>query len=467
MAVNLNIFNALHVAKQGMAAGQAGLSVTGQNVANVNTEGYTRRRLLTSAAPGQPFGGGVEIDGVKRYKDTFASSRLIEEQTLLGNANQRAEILTNVSDLFNDLDDNALGAALDNFFGSIRVLQSTPTDATARQEVLARGEELANTFNRISSAIESVRENTDNLLRASAAEINIRTDEIARINDEISIGMIQGVDVSDLCDNRDQLVLEIAEHVKVSVVESDDGQITLFLEGGTPLVEGRTQSELQVSASAAPGTARVEYLSSNGQVSDITNTIKEGSMGGTLEVRDTILPGLADDVDQLAYDLAGAFNIQHRLGVGLDGSGPLDFFTPVPASSAGFANQIALDPTVDGNPDAVAAALNLANLPGGNGNALALAALADQDLAATSTQTFNEAYATLVGEAGVETRRANDEAAMRETAIAHIETIRDSSAGVSLDEEMTNLIQYQRAYQASARVLSVISETIQALINLR
>ncbi len=467
MTVNLNIFNTLHVAKQGMSAGQAGLSVTGQNVANVNTDGYSRRRLLLTSTPGSPFGGGVDIDGVKRYTDRFAASRLISEQTLLGNAHQRAEILTHVSDLFNDLDDNALGAAMDNFFGAIRVLQSTPTDATARQEVLARGEELANTFNRISRDIEAVRENTDNLLRSSAGEINVRTEEIAKLNEEISIGQIQGADVSDLLDHRDQLVLEIAEYMEVSVVESDDQQITLFLEAGTPLVEGKTQSLLQVSASAAPGSARVEYVSSNGQVSDITNTIEGGAMGGTLEVRDTILPGLADDLDQLAYDLVDAFNIQHALGVGLDGGGPRDFFAPLTGGVAGAANAIELDPAVDGNPNAIAAALNAGDLPGDNRNALALAALADQNKAGGGVQTFNEAYATLVGEAGVATRRANDEYTMRETAIAHIKMIRDSTSGVSLDEEMINLIQYQRAYQASARVLSAVDESIQTLINLR
>ncbi len=466
MGISFNIFNNLNTAKEGMAAGQAGLSVTGQNVANVNTDGYTRRHLVLTPRPGQPFGGGVEIDGVKRYTDEFANLRLISEETLLGNAEARSEILTHVSDLFNDLDDTALGSAIDDFFGAIRVLESTPTDATARQEVLARGEELANTFNRISADIESVRQNADDLLRSSVAEINIRTETIAHLNQEIGLGLVQGVDVSDLLDQRDQLVREIAEHVDISVLEDSKQQITLMLEGGVPLVDGQNQSLLQVPGSAAPGSATIEYVAINGQVSDITSIIEGGSMGGVIDVRDNLLPSYTADLDQLAYDFATEFNTQHAAGVGLDGVGARNFFTNLGAV-AGSAGLIALNAAVDGIPEAVAAAQNLAGLPGDNRNALALAALAEQALAGGGTQTFMEAYATIVGEVGVETRRANDEASMRDTAIAHIETIRDSSAGVSLDEEMTKLIQYQRSYQASARVLSVIDSIIETLINLR
>ncbi|MCP4679839.1 MAG: flagellar hook-associated protein FlgK [Deltaproteobacteria bacterium] len=466
MAVRFNIFDSLYTAKLGMNAGQAGLSVTGQNVANVNTDGYTRRQLILAPRRGLPFGGGVTIEGVKRYSDQFATSRLIEEENLLGNAKQRAEILTHVSDLFNDLDDTGIGATLDNFFGAWRVLESNPTDATARQEILARGEELCNTFNRVSNEIETVRQNTDSLLRAAVTEINVRTEEIAKLNDQIVMDVVQEVDISDLLDQRDQLVIEIAEYVDVTAIENDAQQITLFMEGGTPLVDGKNQSLLRVPTSAAPGAAPIEYVAINGQVSDVTSIIEGGAIGGVLEVRDTLLPSFATDLDQVAYDLATAVNTQHALGVGMDGLGGRDFFVTIGAP-AGAANVIALNAAVVGDPDAVAAALNAASLPGDNRNALAIADLPDQNLAGGGTQTFNEAYSTLVGEVGVATRRANDESSMRQTAIEHVKTIRDSAAGVSLDEEMTNLIQYQRAYQASARVLSVIDNMIENIIQLR
>lgn len=466
MRMTFNIFGTLNTAKLGMFAQQAGLSVTGQNVANINTEGYSRRRLLLSSVGGPPTGGGgVEVDGIRRYTDQFATDRLIKEETLRGNAQQRSMILSHVSEMFNDLSDTALGAAMDNYFGSLRLLQSSPSDATVRQEVLARGEELSDTFNRIAGELEGVQINMDNLLRASAEEVNVRTERLVEINRQVSLSALGDGDLSDLLDERDQLVREIAGHANIHGVVDDKNQLTLFLEGGLPLVEGMNLSKLRVLTSATPGSARVEYVASNGQVSDITDRIQGGAMGGTLYVRDVQVPAYNASFDQLAYDMVTAINAQHQAGFGLDGVNGRNFFTPIGAI-AGAARNMAVDAAVASNPDAVAAAEDPLFLPGDNRNALALAALADSSVASGGTMTFNEAYSTLVGQVGVAARRAADESTLRDTSIKHIEDIRDEAGGVSLDEEMTNLIQFQRAYQASARVLGVVDQLIQTILGL-
>jgi flagellar hook-associated protein 1 FlgK len=464
-----NVFGTLNIARQGMMVSQIGLDLTGHNTANVNTEGYSRRQMVVASRM-QILGGGAEFQSIRRYTDQFATERLIHEETLRGFAEQKGNILSHVSDLFNDLEDTGLGSALDAFYGAFRLLESNPSDLTVRQEVIARTEELAQAFNRISTELETVRENTDNLLRASAAEINVRSEEIAQLNSDIVMAKMQNKDTSDIMDRREQLVREMAEHADITFIENDNGQITVFLEGGLPVVEGINYSRLQVLDSAVPGGARVEYVTESGQISDITSSIEGGSMGGTLETRDVILPSLASDLDQLAYDITQAYNAVHSAGVGLDDpTGVLsrNLFVPL-GSAANAAANIAIDPAVDGNPEAIAAAWNGAtiSLPGDNRNALDLAALADQDLANGGTQTFNEAYATLVGEVGVATRRAEAESEMRSASITRIEAIRDSESGVSLDEEMTNLVQYQRAYQASARVLNAITTVLDTIINL-
>ena len=462
----VNVFSTLNIARQGMMVSQIGLDLTGHNTANVNTEGYSRRRMEIASRM-QILGGGAEFQGIKRYTDQFATERLIHEQSLMGFAEQKGNILSHVSDLFNDLEETGLGSALDAFYGSFRLLESNPSDLTVRQEVIARTEELAQAFNRISTELETVRENTDNLLRASAAEINVRVEEIAQLNSEVVLAKTQNKDTSDIMDRREQLVREMSEHADISFIENDNGQITVFLEGGMPLVEGLTYSKLQVLDSAVPGGARVEYVTQNGQVTDITDRIDGGSMGGTLETRDVILPSLAADLDQLAYDITQAYNSVHSAGVGLDGATGRNLFVAL-AGPANAAANMAIDPAVDGNAEAIAAAANVVplSLPGDNRNALALAALADQNLASGGTQTFNEAYSTLVGEVGVATRRAEAETEMRSASITRIEAIKDSESGVSLDEEMTNLIQYQRAYQASARVLNTITTVLDTIINL-
>ncbi len=466
MPIVFNIFGTMNTAKTGMFSQQAGLSVTGHNVSNVSTEGFSRRRLVTSSVGGPPTGGGgVSIDGIHRYTDIFATQRLVQEETLKGSADRRSTVLSHVAELFNDLEGTALGDRLDAFFGAVRQLQSSPSETTVRQEMLARGDELAAAFNRISSELTNVRVNMDNILKSSAAEVNIRTEKIAQINADITKQHLADGDVSDMLDQREQLIREVAEHVQVHYITNDKNQVTLFLEGGIPLVEGIRHSTLRVQDTAAPGASEIEYITPSGQVSVITDKIEGGAMGGTLNVRDQLVPQFASDVDQLAYDFVTTFNAQHAAGFGLDGAGGRDFFAPL-ASATNAAALIRLDAAVDGSPEAVAAAQDPALLPGDNRNALELAALADGLNAAGGTMTYNESYATIVGEVGVEARRAADEISLRQTSIKHIEDLKDSAVGVSLDEEMTNLIQYQRAYQASARVLNTVDSIIQTILGL-
>ncbi len=464
---SINIFSTLHIAKTGMTAQQGGLNVTSQNVANVNTAGYTRQRIVLSSVAGDALGnGGVAISGIKRYVDEFANARYVQESSLAGSSNQQASLLTHVSTIFNDLQDSGIGSAIDNFFGSLRQLQGSPEYATVRHEVLARGAELASAFNRSHQHIETLRYNIDSILSSSAAEVNTRVEQISTINHEIRLAKAQGVNHASLLDQRDQLVREIAEHVTVSTLLTEDGGMTVFLEGGLPLVEGGNISRLEVSEGAAPGSATITYVSSNGSTAEVTNRLKSGKMGGALNVRDNILPKFTSELDQLAYDIITAVNAQHSAGFGLDGVGGRNFFLQ-PAAVEGAALQMSLDPSMVGNSDAVAAAEDPTMTPGDNRNALALAALADMNLAGGNTRTFDKAYATFMGTLGVETRNAIDQSAMRANSLAHIEMMKDSQAGVSIDEEMTNLIQYQRAYQASSRVLSVVDEVIGTLLDLR
>lgn len=458
-----NIIGNLHIARQSLMSQQVGLNVVGQNVANVNTEGYTRKRLLLEA---QGNWGGVDVQGLKRYTDEFANARLIDETSTLGFFKQQSEILEHVSDLFNDLQDTGLGSALDNFFGAMRTLESNPSDLTSRMEVLVRGEELSETFNRVSSEMEGVRRSLDDLLRVSASEVNSRVEEIAELNQQISMALALGHDASDNQDTRDRLILEISEHVKVNHIENSDGQVTVFLEAGMPLVEGSTFSTLYVSPTAAPGSAQVEYVSPNGASTNVTGRLSSARMGAIVELRDTIIPGYESELDQLAYDIVDAYNTQHQLGFGLDAVGGRDFFQDLGGVVANAAANMSLSADVDGVPENVAAAGAATGAAGDNENAIALANLPEQLLTVGGTLTFNEAYGNLVGSVGVDARRANDSTRVTENTIANVETIRDSASGVALDEELTYMLAYQRAYQASARVVNTTDDMIQVILGL-
>jgi flagellar hook-associated protein 1 len=460
--MGLSIYSTLFVARKGLMAQQVGLSVTGQNITNVNTEGYTRRQAVLTASPDS---GGVDVAGFRRYVDEFSNRRLVAEKSVLGFSEQRSSILSQVGELFNDLENTGLGTALDDFFGGLTLLESSPDDLTVRQQALAFGANVASTFNRISSDLTEVKRGIDDLLRASVSEINQCSDQIASLNKDIRLGVANGDDVSDLEDSRDRLISQMSEQADITYVEGDDHQITVYLEGGMPLVDGTNVSHLSVSTSAAPGAAPIEYISSNGTVSDITAMIKDGALGGALQARDDEIPAYLQELDQLAYDFATAVNAQHSAGYGLDGVGGRNFFEPL-ASPINAAAAIAISADVDGDPYAIAAAGDPAGAPGDNTNAIALSELSDQLLAYGGTMTVAEAYSTLVGEVGVAIQTAADSVAMRETSISSIESIRDSQAGVALDEELTNMIAFQRAYQASARVVSTVDTLLQTILGM-
>jgi flagellar hook-associated protein 1 len=459
-----SILGTLNTAKQGMMVSQAGISITGQNAANVDTDGYSRKRIV-SVAQSTNLGGGVSVANIRRYTDEFATTRLIQERVAQGYAKNSSGILSQICDLFNDLHEDGLGSALDNFYSSIELLETSPKDLTVRQEVIACAEELASAFNRISAAIESVRSNTDNLLKSTAEEVNTRTAELQTLNKEIVLSTAAGNDISDLLDRREQLLVELSDYASISYIETDNNQITVFLEDGLPLVEGNNRCVLEVQESAAPGASRVFYVTEGGVSTDITASLDDGALGGILDTRDNVIPNWMDDLDQLAYDIVTAYNAVHSAGVGLDGSTGLDLFTAL-GSATNAAALMEVSSSVVNNPEAIAAAQDITLLPGDNTNALALADLTEQDLAAGGTQTFNEAYSTIVGEVGLAANRAAAEVETRASSIDRIEEIRDSESAVSLDEEMTSLIQYQRAYQASARVLNVITEVLDTILAL-
>ena len=460
--MTLSINGTLFIARKGMMAQQVALAITGQNITNVNTEAYTRRAAVLTAAANN---GGVEVTGFKRYVDEFSNRRLVAENGVLGHADEKQTVLAQVGDLFNDLEDTGLGTALDDFFGSLTLLESSPDDLTVRQQVLAYGANVAATFNRMSSELTEVKRGVDDLLRASVSEINRCSDQIASLNKDIRLGVAESQDVSDLEDQRDQLIQQMSKQADVSYIVNDDHTVAVYLEGGMPLVDGTNVSHLEVSTSAAPGAAPINYVSSNGAVSDVTSTIKGGALGGALEARDVDVPAYLAELDQLAYDFSTAVNAQHQAGYGLDGVGSRNFFDPL-ATATGAAATLSISADVDGDPYAIAAATDPAGVPGDNTNAIALSQLADQLVAKGGTMTVGEAYATIVGEVGVSIQTATDSVSMRKSTISSIETIRDSQAGVSLDEELTNMIAFQRAYQASSRVVSTVDELLKTVIGM-
>lgn len=445
-------------ARDALSAQSFGIGVTGQNVTNVNTTGYVRRDANLATR----VGGGVVAVGIRRAADQFLDRRWFAATGASGSASEREGQLSGVESLFADAQGTGLGDAISGVFDAFQTLSQNPSDPTARQGVLDKAAHLTTRLNDTANAIAERRQELLQKAQAAVAEVNAKASEVAQLNRQIAAAEARGEDASDLIDQRNQLILGISSLVDVRTFQDGNGDPVLQA-AGTTLVEGDVAATFSLDL-AADGSLRLWAQSSGPPATEVTAGLSGGKLAGLKEVRDTDLVELGDRVDQLAWDVASAINTTHAAGFGLDGVGGRVLFA-LPPSASGAARQIAVDPTLLGHPDRVAASSSAATVPGGSDNAVALAGLADDLVASGGTRTASEAWADVVGDFGTRLARARDTAETRSGVLAQTEAMRQSESGVSLDEEMVNLTKFQHAYDASAKVLATVDELMRELID--
>ncbi len=454
----------LGVGRTGLVTHTLGSGMASHGASNVATPGFSRRALeLAGIAPPPRHGGGVQALGIRRVIDPFVERRLLGARADAGFATRRAMALGTLDRVLSD--DAGLGAALDAFETAVADLAAYPGDRAARTQMLARAEGLATAFRSAATEIRLGVEEADQRIEMEVREVSGALEEIARLGEEIAKSEVRGEEASDLRDHRDELVRQVADRVPVTVVTHPDGRMSLLLKGGLPLVSPDGASPLQTVRDPVTGRVRIERVTA-GAAQDVTNSVTSGSIGGLLAARDGALADARADLDQLAFDVASAYNAVHAAGFGLDGVAGRDLFAP-PAAAAGAAEAMAVSAAVAGNPDAIGASLDPLALPGDNRNALALAALADAPIAGGATRTVQGALADLLAEAGSAIRAATEGAGRADAVLAQTQALRDSVSGVSLDEQMLDLMQYQRAYQASLRVIEVADQMLEDLLALK
>ncbi len=459
------LFDILGVGHRGLVAGRFSMNVASQNISNVNTPGYTRRTsLLGPVIPPPPGGGGVNVEGVHRFVNKYVEGRLLlgigakEEAEVVLMPLRRAQAVIGSEDGGTDP-----LSELQELFGSIRRLQVAPQDGALRLEVLNSARSLADRLNAAAKGVEDAQNEADQHVRDYVREASDLMHKIAELN--AKIGGSTWEQVPDLRDRRNMYLQRLAKIMDIRVVEDDLGKVTVIGSGGINLVQGEVTGDLE-AVTGSNGFAEVHFVDTNGSHHDITGAIRGGAMGGLLDLRDDTLPDMMSQLDQFAYDVATAFNGVHSSGFGLDGVTGRDLFLQ-PATVQGAARAIAIDPAVDGNPDAVAAAQDPAALPGDNSNLLALSALEEQTVANGGTNTLLEAYSRIVGHVGTEVENVQREQEVRDDHLAQLESMRDEVSGVSIDEELVDMTKYQKAYEASARVIQTANQMLDTLLNLK
>ncbi|MFZ0954993.1 MAG: flagellar hook-associated protein FlgK [Candidatus Sulfotelmatobacter sp.] len=446
----------LAIALSALDAEQGALAATTNNVANVNTPGYSREvPVLSTNDPvvigSQTYGSGVNLQSIESIRDPILESRIQQETQTQGQLNALVSALQQTQVNFTS-GTGDIGTAISNFFDSVNQLSTSPTDLSARQGVITAADNLATAFNVTANNLTAQRTSLDQSVVQTVGQVNQLSQQIAKLNGQISNLENAGESAGTFVDQRTQLIDQLSGLVNVSVIPTDN-TLTLTTANGSVLVAGQQSYQLETQNSVSG----VQHIYA--QNVDITNSITSGQLGGLLNARDEQIPALQTQLDTLASSLANAVNGVQAAGFDLNGNAGTNLFNPPPAGGAGAAASLSVAIT---DPSLIAASSD--GTAGSNGNAESLYALSSASIIAGQTPT--NYYSGIVFNVGNATANATAEQNASSQVLQQLNDQRSTLSGVSLDEEAANMVQYQQAYSASAQVVTTINDMMYTVINM-
>lgn len=456
----LGLTAGLEVARKALSSYQLALTVYGNNVANVDTPGYSRRTLLLSEGEGHKIpagriGLGVDPVTIRRMRDSFLDDAYRRQSTSLGMYESLEQTLAEVEMVFGEPGDSGLGTVLNEFWDSWQDLANEPESQTVRTLVKDKARVLARVLHQMDRSLVNQVQALDTEVEAYVHEVNGMAAAIADYNAKIVASEASGHEATDLRDQRDLLVDQLSEVVDVSVYQRDDGSISVMM-GSEALVERADFVELSVASVSRDGIAVKEI-----RLGEIRRAISPagGKLGGVIRSRDEILPKYRANLNEIARSVVESVNMVHRSGYALDGTSGRDFFDPTGVT----AETIDVSAIILGDVSLIAASSD--GSVGNGDSALGIAALRHAPITADGS-TLDDYYASVVGSLGIESETASINREREELLVLEIENRRESVKGVSIDEEMTNLIAAQHAYEAAAKVISIVDEMMDTVLSM-
>ncbi|MEK4522930.1 flagellar hook-associated protein FlgK [Psychrobacillus sp. FSL W7-1457] len=497
-------FMGLEASKRGLFTQQSALYTTGHNISNANTLGYSRQRVNMEATLGYPgtglnapktaghIGTGVQAHSVQRIRDNFIDRQYQQETTKLGYWESRSNAISQIEDIVTEPSDFGLNAALDQFWSSLHDLSGSPENAATRKVVIQRALHVADSFNYTHKQLSDIQGNVGNEIKVSTDKINSMLKQIASINEQIQAIEPNGYMPNDLYDARDTLIDELAQYFPVETERVASGGNALAIAEGSLTVSLKLKDGTKVELVKGKDFSQLETLDTSNKKldgTDLTAGFKEikitglGSQTITYEQLDPSKGKLVSLIDSFGHgnpptgyfpetldklnDMANAFikefNEVHKKGYTLAEENTLsttnqEFFTGVGAAGIDVREDIINNPNLIAASDAVGEV--------GNGkNAIKLANMKFNKLTDLDGATVQSFYQGVIGKLGVDGEQANRLTTNAGTILLTVANNRASVSSVSLDEEMTNMITFQQAYNANARMITVIDETLDKIIN--
>ncbi len=557
-----DIYGVLSIGSKALLTQQKGISVTGNNIANVNTPGYSRQKLmLENETPLQssigPMGTGVEAVSIERVYDRFLGIQINNESENLGRWEAEKDGLELAEIIFDESGDFGLNKSLSDFWGAWQNLTNDASGYNERVVLQARSEVMTGNFNRIYSDLQKAQKGLDASIEGAVTEINQFSQQLADLNDKIMGIEANGQSANDYRDQRELAIKELAELIDINTVEDASGQVTVSVGAGLSLVENNTSHNLSTQVNDF-GFRDVVWIDAEGSAINISGNIDNGKLKGWLEARDVDIRSYRRQLDTLAESLMEQVNNLHQAGYGLDGSTGTDFFAGLATASGNMdslltitaepggtgniritlvgggtagaetvttdsasgdiqiaiedgvstAGQIAaalqahsgintvlaaapgtawdlaagtdsavlaggcsaetiqVNAAISNNFELIAASSTSAGIPGNNEQAIAIANSQHALTMNGNSSTFEDYYNSLVSKVGGDLQNADAYYTHQSNMVVQLENRRESISGVSLDEEMINLIKFQSAYDAAAKLISTADELLQTLLNM-
>lgn len=462
----MSVLGVFETGKSALFAYQKAMGVTGHNIANVNTPGYTRQEMVLSEArpqdgyPGQ-VGTGVQATEIRRQVDQFVEGSLLNSNEQLGYFTAARGGLLQVAGTLSPSSTMGVASSLNEFFQGLQDVATNPSDPAARTVLLNRAATFSQRMNQAAVELDRQRVQVDGDVRRTIDHVNSLSGQIATLNQQITRAESTGQNANDLRDQRGRLLSDMAEQIEISTIEDETGQISVFAGRGQALVTtGKSFNLVGVPDTSNGGMVAVRYDSGAGPVTDMTSVIESGRLKGLLELRDTTISNALTALDSLASTMVTEVNTLHKAGYGLDGSTNTDFFV-----AAGTA---ARDLTVSVTDiQKIAASSTSGGVPGNNVNALALADLETAAMTSLGGKTMAGHVSAAISDVGSRAQAAERDLAAQEIVHEQLQARRAEASGVSLDEELVNMIQQQHAFQAASKIITTADEMLQTLLDLK
>ncbi len=459
----MSISSLLFTARDALTSSQMAIDITGGNIANVNTPGYSRQRTDLKAVGGVNVSGtsaqiGVAVSRIERIYDRFIESQIIDQQQNTGYSDTLLQGLQNIEVMIDDTQGGGISEQLSKFWSSWEDLSKNPGGIVERSALVSTAENLTASLASYKRNLDTIRTDMSRSIEDTVTQINGKVNELKDLNTRIIETAGDKGDKNDLLDKRTQALKELAALINITQFENANGTVNVYLSNGEPLLQGTKQQTLSVRTNADGGS---DIYASSLTGETVNRAVSRGKLGALIELQRSIIPEYQNDIETFTQSLADRVNELHRDGFDAYNNTGIDFFE-IPDGSNG-AGTIRVNSAIaaDVNRIAVSTSVN------GNGdNASVIASVQNELLMNSGTSTLSSFLATTVGQIGqqVSTAKTNSD---RQAVIAnHLDNQRESVSGVSIDEEMIRLIKYQMGYNAAGKLASVVDEMLDTLMGL-